>query len=319
MSWTTSFKVTSFLTCFVVVIASISGIAHGRHHRRNANRLDILPRGPHTFPIGKNSFFTCRAHVHNPGLVKNLKWIAPNGRDIPQDERVYTEELPGDAGIMLFIKDLNQDDSGQYPCRGTYANNEEMESEVVISTFIGITWEDAPEDQYAVIHKDSKIRCVVKARPAATVDWLKESLIISTGDRYVVETDGLLIRGVTPEDAGHYTCRARVLETGSLEERNIKLEVQVPPTWIRKPVPVKGIELERTDFQCEARGVPNPTYTWVDWEKRDATDKDQWKIEEDTGHLIAYQLKREDEGRYTCIAENAAGRIESETALNVVI
>ena len=46
---------------------------------------------------------------------------------------------------------------------------------------VGITWEDAPEDQYAVIHKDSKIRCVVKARPAATVDWLKESLIISTG------------------------------------------------------------------------------------------------------------------------------------------
>ena len=66
---------------------SISDVAHGRHHRRNANRLDILPRGPHTFPIGKNSFFTCRAHVHNPGLVKNLKWLAPNGMEIPQDDR----------------------------------------------------------------------------------------------------------------------------------------------------------------------------------------------------------------------------------------
>ena len=53
------------------------------------------------------------------------------------------------------------------------------------------------------------------------------------------------------------------------------IQVQVPPTWIRKPRPVKGIELERTDFQCEAQGVPSPTYTWVDWEKRDATDKDQ--------------------------------------------
>ena len=46
---------------------------------------------------------------------------------------------------------------------------------------VGITWEDAPTDQYATIHTDSKIRCVVKAQPAATIDWLKESLIISTG------------------------------------------------------------------------------------------------------------------------------------------
>ena len=44
-----------------------------------------------------------------------------------------------------------------------------------------------------------------------------------------------------------------------------------------------------------------------------------WKIEEDTGHLIAYILKREDEGKYTCIAENDAGRIESHTELDVVI
>lgn len=80
---------TSFLTLFVV-IASVSDVTYGRHHRRNANRLDILPKGPHTFPIGKNSFFTCRAHVHNPGLVKNLKWIAPNGMEIPQDDRDYS-------------------------------------------------------------------------------------------------------------------------------------------------------------------------------------------------------------------------------------
>ena len=54
-------------------------------------------------------------------------------------------------------------------------------SAAVLFFTVGITWEDAPEDQFAVINKDSKIRCVVKARPAATVDWLKESLILSTG------------------------------------------------------------------------------------------------------------------------------------------
>ena len=74
--------------CIHIIITFLfSDVTYGRHHRRNANRLDILPKGPHTFPIGKNSFFTCRAHVHNPELVKNLEWLAPNGRKIPQDDR----------------------------------------------------------------------------------------------------------------------------------------------------------------------------------------------------------------------------------------
>jgi hypothetical protein len=46
----------------------------------------------------------------------------------------------------------------------------------------------------------------------------------------VIETDGLLIKKVNREDAGTYTCRARVLETGSLEERDIKMEVSAAKT-----------------------------------------------------------------------------------------
>ena len=84
----------------------------------------------------------------------------------------------------------------------------------------------------------------------------------------------MLIKSVTPEDAGTYTCRARVRETGSLEERDIKLEVQVPPTWIQRPAVVEGVELEKAEFNCEATGTPHPHYTWVDWEGRDATDKE---------------------------------------------
>ncbi len=42
-------------------------------------------------------------------------------------------------------------------------------------------------------------------------------------------------------------------------------------------------------------------------------------MEKDTGHLIAYQLHREDEGEYKCIAENPAGRLEATTRLDVII
>ncbi len=60
--------------------------------------------------------------------------------------------------------------------------------------------------------------------PARWISMLNCCFSLSIGDRYVVETDGLLIKEVVHSDAGTYTCRARVLETGSLEERDIKLE-----------------------------------------------------------------------------------------------
>ena len=43
---------------------------------------------------------------------------------------------------------------------------------------------------------------------------------------------------------------------------------------MKKPGPVKGIEQERADFECAASGLPHPYYTWVDWEGKDATEKD---------------------------------------------
>ena len=49
--------------------------------------------------------------------------------------RIYTEEQPGDAAIMLFMKNLQERDSGTYTCEGVYANNEKMVTQVSISTF----------------------------------------------------------------------------------------------------------------------------------------------------------------------------------------
>ena len=47
------------------------------------------------------------------------------------------------------------------------------------------------------------------------------------GGRYVIETDGLLIKQISRPDGGTYTCRARVPQTGELEERNIVLDVSL--------------------------------------------------------------------------------------------
>jgi neurocan core protein len=57
------------------------------------------------------------------------------------------------------------------------------------------------------------------------VDWLQNGEPIQAGGRHIVETDGLLIVKATEADDGTYTCRAIVIDTGELSERNIRVEV----------------------------------------------------------------------------------------------
>ena len=49
---------------------------------------------------------------------------------------------------------------------------------------------------------------------------------------------------------------------------------QEPPRWVLKPSNLRGTELERVEFKCSALGSPPPTYTWVDEDGIDATEKE---------------------------------------------
>ena len=77
-----------YLSCLEIIHFPITGVHCGsRHHRRQSNELIIKPEGPHVKAVGKNLFFTCKANVPNPKLVKDLKWYKSNGESIPEDDR----------------------------------------------------------------------------------------------------------------------------------------------------------------------------------------------------------------------------------------
>jgi neurocan core protein len=85
-----------------------------------------------------------------------------------------------------------------------------------------------------------------------------------TDNQYVIENDGVLIREVSLEDDTHFTCRARVQTTGQLEDRRIRVEVFIPPEFIREPVNTSIVEGEGGFMECQASGKPDPVYTWLD-------------------------------------------------------
>ena len=55
----------------------------------------------------------------------------------------------------------------------------------------------------------ASLQCKVKGNPAPQVTWLKQNSSISLDKRIVQSRDGLMIRDVTSQDGGVYTCRAR--------------------------------------------------------------------------------------------------------------
>jgi neurocan core protein len=101
-----------------------------------------------------------------------------------------------------------------------------------------ITWVDAPTEQYPIAGSSYKVRCKVKADPAPLIDWYKQDARIQDGNGFVKDIDGLLIQNVTAEDDGIYKCRAIVLDTGSILDRDIRVEV-------RSYYTVHGITMQR--------------------------------------------------------------------------
>lgn len=288
--------------------------------------LNILPSQPiQSRPISQSMLLSCWVDVENKNLVTNLQWHDPSGRVIGDksdrysvETGIHTEHMPG--GLALIIPMLQERHAGNYTCTAKYANTESLSKSVLIRTFVAITWEDAPEEQYPILNSNYKVRCKVTANPAPIVDWLQNGEQIPLGGRYIVETDGLLIVKATEADDGTYTCRAVVINTGELSERNIRVEVHTPPTFEKMNSSVTVVETETAAVLCKAGGKPLPTYSWIKASTReDLATADRFSVEKNTGVLTIRDVSKDDDGEYKCVATNAAGKTERFVKINVIL
>ncbi|CAD7087678.1 unnamed protein product [Hermetia illucens] len=307
-------------------------------------KLEILPiQSLQRKPVGKSLMLTCRPDVDNTNLVTDLQWQdntnmvvqpKPNitynplydskGRSLPTTTgqappAMYTETLPGDQSLALIIPALLESMAGTYFCSASYAA-QRLEVSVQIETYVAITWRNAPENQYPILGDDYKVKCEVHASPPPTVDWLRNGDPIKSGGRYVVEADGLLIRGVKEADDGIYTCRAFVIQTGELSERNIRLEVYIKPVVSPLPPELEAIEGQSFSTYCNATGKPVPEFSWIkDLTQQNVATADRFLVNPQTGLLTITKVAQEDYGTYTCAVKNDAGISEARTKLNVLV
>lgn len=80
------------------------------------------------------------------------------------------------------------------------------------------------------------------------------------------------------------------------------------------------IEGESASAKCIATGKPPPYYTWIkDSTRQDLSRTDRFDVKANSGLLIINRVEYNDNGVYTCVANNSAGQTESKVRINVLV
>uniref|UniRef100_A0A8C6K2Y7 Ig-like domain-containing protein n=1 Tax=Nothobranchius furzeri TaxID=105023 RepID=A0A8C6K2Y7_NOTFU len=108
------------------------------------------------------------------------------------------------------------------------------------------------------------------------------------------------------KDEGDYTCHA----TNKLgkDEKKVRVKVEPNAPQIEKSQSTMTVKLEESaKLSCQAIGEPKPRIVWIS-PRKDViqVSSDKYQILED-GTLVINRLTLADEGKYACVARNAAG------------
>ncbi|XP_049449002.1 neural cell adhesion molecule 1a isoform X3 [Epinephelus fuscoguttatus] len=268
--------------------------------------------------VGESKFFLCEVL----GDVKDIDWYAPSGEKIlPNRPDIFVSR--GDETMStLTIYHANVDSAGIYKCVAKNGDKE-AQATVQVKIFQKITFESAPTPQEFNEGDDADIVCNVVSSPPPTIIWKHKGSRIQVAKdvRFKIMDNGhLQIRGIKKTDEGMYNCEARVMARGEIDFRMIRVVVNVLPTIRARQSEVNATADIGSSalLACDADGFPEPTVTWAHNNIVLETG-DKYSLNEDGSELVIKDVKKVDEGDYTCIAKNKAGEKAEEVSLNVFV
>ncbi|XP_050308211.1 fasciclin-2-like isoform X2 [Anthonomus grandis grandis] len=309
---------TGVIICFVFM-AFLLGIS------ADSASLKILPNTrPLTRQAGDKLVLTCSpSNVERPELVNNFQWLDKRGHRIENTrshDPIFIQEAKVDKSLRLVFNRITEQQEGTYTCKADYAGTELIET-VDVSVYVDIEFVDAPENQLPKAGTNFLVKCIVKGNPSPTLEWYRgEHSIENNPNKYVKKNDGLYIINVSEADDGVYKCSAYVSLTGVFKEKNIKVEVQIPPNITLSTNETTVVEGEVSTVKCSANGKPPPSYQWIKLDRRyDLSKTDRFSVNARTGDLTITRPEATDDGMYQCVAENSAGRATMDIKVNVLV
>uniref|UniRef100_A0A8C4UXA7 Ig-like domain-containing protein n=1 Tax=Falco tinnunculus TaxID=100819 RepID=A0A8C4UXA7_FALTI len=172
-----------------------------------------------------------------------------------------------------------------------------------------------PGDVVVAAGEPAVLECVPpRGHPEPSVSWKKNGARLSDKDeRLTIRGGKLMLASTRKSDAGIYVCVATNV-VGERDSEPAELVVFERPAFGKRPLNQAVLVEGTVEFPCEVVGDPRPVARWR--KEEGEMPPGRWEVLPNNTLRIS-RLRAEDEGTYTCVADNSVGRSEASGTLTV--
>ncbi|KAM4740294.1 neurofascin homolog (chicken) a isoform 1-T6 [Anableps anableps] len=244
-----------------------------------------------------------------------IKWFKRGG-DLPA-HKVKFENY----NKTLKIPRVSEEDAGEFVCM---ANNHlgTIRHSIDVQVKAAPYWLDKPTNLVLAPEENGRLVCRANGNPKPNIQWLVNGEPLNkitetpTSANREVLGDTILFRGVQIGSSAVYQCNASN-QHGYLLANAFVNVLDMPPRMLGpKNQLIKVIVNNRTFLNCPFFGSPLPELRWFKNGQGSGLDGGQYRAYIN-GTLEIKRAQKEDEGIYTCVANNMLGKAENQVQLEV--
>ncbi|XP_061537063.1 roundabout homolog 2 isoform X2 [Phycodurus eques] len=239
-------------------------------------------------------------------------------KDDPRSHRML---LP--SGSLFFLRIVHgrrsKPDEGAYVCVARNYLGEAVSRNASLEVaLLRDDFRQNPSDVVVAAGEPAILECVPpRGHPEPTIYWKKDKVRIEDrDDRVTIRGGKLMISNTKKSDAGMYICVGTNM-VGERDSETAQVTVFERPTFLRRPINQVVLEDEMVEFRCQVQGDPQPNVRW----RRDDVDvprgRYEIKYDKDDYVLRVKKASVNDEGTFSCVAENRVGKLEASATLTV--
>ncbi|XP_038309910.1 neuronal cell adhesion molecule isoform X24 [Canis lupus familiaris] len=260
---------------------------------------------------GEDGTLICRA---NGNPKPRISWLS-NGVPIEIAPDDPSRKIDGDTIIFSNVQERS---SAVYQCN---ASNEY--GYLLANTFVNVLAEPpriltSANTLYQVIaDRPALLDCAFFGSPLPTIEWFKGAKGSALHeDIYVLHENGTLEIPVAQKDStGTYTCVAR--NKLGVAKNEVHLEVKDATRIIKQPEYAVVQRGSTVSFECKVKHDHTliPTITWL---KDNGELPNDGRFTVDKDHLVVADVRDNDGGTYTCVANTTLDNVSASAVLSVV-